>query len=56
MHTNIPSISSESSNKAKEINEYMVQCQKLSEYIKDYYSKNNNYPPTKLDFYRKEEL
>ena len=34
----------------------MVQCQKLSEYIKDYYAKNNNYPPTKLDFYRKEEL
>ena len=52
LHTNIPSISSESSNKAKEINEYMVQCQKLSEYIKDYYAKNNNYPPTKLDFYR----
>ena len=52
IHTNNPSLSSDSSNKAKEINEFMVQSQKLSEYIKEYYAKNSNYPPTKLDFYR----
>ena len=46
------SISSEASIQKKENNEYMDQSQKLSNYIKEYYRKNNNYPQTQLDFYR----
>ena len=33
-------------------NEYMDQSKKLSEYIKDFYLKNNKYPQTNLNFYR----
>ena len=52
LNINTHSISSEESTKNKENNEYMDQSQKLSEYIKDYYSKYNNYPQTKLNFYK----
>ena len=43
---------SEDSTKTKENNEFMEQSKKLSDYIKDYYSKNHNYPQTNLNFYR----
>ena len=42
---------SEDSTKTKENNEFMEQSKKLSDYIKDYYSKNHNYPQTNLYFY-----
>ena len=35
-----------------ENNKYMEQSLKLSEYIKEYHLKNNNYPETNLNFYR----
>ena len=43
---------SEVTTKAKKINEYMEQSQKLSNYIKNYYENNSNYPQTGLNFYR----
>ena len=43
---------SEISTKTKESNEFMEQSQKLSNYIKDYYETNGNYPQTNLNFYR----
>ena len=43
---------SDISTKTKESNEFMEQSQKLSNYIKDYYETNSNYPQTNLNFYR----
>ena len=48
---NISNIS-ETSTKTKETNEYLEQSIKLSNYIKEYFSKYNSYPGTNLNFYR----
>ena len=52
LNFDIPLKSSEASTKSKESNEYMEQSKKLSNYIKDFYIKYNNYPQTNLNFYR----
>ena len=44
--------SSEDSTRSKENNEFMEQSIKLSQYIKNYYLTNFNYPQTNLNFYR----
>jgi serine/threonine protein kinase len=41
-----------SSNASNNNNEYMEQSIKLSQFIKNYYIKNNSYPNTTLNFYR----
>ena len=43
---------SESSTRSKKSNDYMEESKKLSNYIKEYYMKYNNYPQTNLNFYR----
>ena len=42
----------ESSTFSKNSNKYMEQSKNLSNYIKNYYIKYNNYPQTNLNFYR----
>ena len=44
-------ISSNISSVVPDANYYMGKCKELCKYIKDYYEKNNKYPPTTLDFY-----
>ena len=43
---------SEKSTKTKEYNDFMEQSLKLSQYIRNYYIDNFNYPQTNLNFYR----
>ena len=43
---------SSKSSVVKDYNYYMKQSNKLSNYIKNYYKKNQSYPPTTINFYK----
>ena len=51
-NTHNNSISSIKSQLIKEGTYYSLECDRLSSYIKSYYTKHNTYPKTKLPFYK----